>query len=190
MVGADEPWNRRSAAWFARAGFASISVWIAATMVAAAAGWTVVAAALEAPWLFVCHRIPERTLSIVGTPMPLCSRCAGIWLGISVAGALAWPPLPLRVLRVVVPVAGLLMIVDVIAQDHGWHPLWHWTRMLTGLLLGVPIGGGVGSVILAELGGGAPPGGPATVGAPPGGPVPGDAQRRPPAAPSAKAPIR
>lgn len=169
MVGPAEPWNRRSAAVVARAGFASIAVWVAATMVATAAGWTVLAATLQAPWLFVCHRLPERTLAIAGTPMPICSRCAGLWLGISIAGALAWPPLPLRVLRIVVPVAGLLMIADVVSQDAGWHPVWHSTRLLTGLLLGVPIGGGVGSVIVAELGGGA---------------------QRPPAMPSAKAPMK
>ena len=153
MVATAEPWNRRAAGWMARAGFASIAVCIAAAMAASAAGWTVIAAMLHAPWLFVCHRLPERTLSIAGTPMPLCSRCAGIWLGISLAGALAWPPLPLRVLRVVVPVAVLVMLLDVVLQDTGVHPVWHATRLLTGLLLGVPIGGGVGSVIVAELGG-------------------------------------
>ena len=151
MAAPVEPWNPRLAAWAARSAFALIGASVVATMVAVHAGWTVVAAALQTPFLLVCHRLPERTLTVAGTPMPLCSRCAGIWLGISVAGALAWPPLPLRVLRVVVPLAGLLMIADVVAQDSGLHPLWHSTRLLTGLLLGVPIGGGVGSVIVAEL---------------------------------------
>jgi uncharacterized membrane protein len=151
MAAPANSWNRRSTAWAARGAFALIAVAMVAAMVAVRAGWTVAAAALHTPFLFVCHRLPERTLSVAGIPMPLCSRCAGIWLGISVAGALAWPPLPLRVLRVVVPLAGLLMIADVVAQDSGLHPVWHSTRLLTGLLLGVPIGGGVGSVIVAEL---------------------------------------
>ena len=35
--------------------------------------------------------------------MPMCSRCAGLWLGASISAALAWPVLPLRALRIVLP---------------------------------------------------------------------------------------
>ena len=145
------PWNRKAAARLARASFASIAVWVAAAMLASRAGWTRLGAALELPLALVCHRLEERVLSIAGTPMPLCSRCAGIWLGISVAGALAWPALPLRVLRVLVPVAIALLIADVVLQDLGVHPIWHTTRIATGLLLGVPLGGAAGALIAREL---------------------------------------
>jgi uncharacterized membrane protein len=29
----------------------------------------------------VCHRIPERTLTVAGRPLPLCARCSGTYLG-------------------------------------------------------------------------------------------------------------
>ena len=29
----------------------------------------------------VCHRIPERTVTIAGRPLPLCARCSGSYLG-------------------------------------------------------------------------------------------------------------
>ncbi len=29
----------------------------------------------------ICHQIPERTFHIHGTPLPLCARCTGIYLG-------------------------------------------------------------------------------------------------------------
>jgi uncharacterized membrane protein len=149
-------WNRTAAARLARGSFALISIWFAAAMVATRAGWTMASAALELPFALICHRIPERVMSIGGTPMPLCSRCAGIWLGISVAASLAWPALSLRVLRVLVPAAMALLLIDIALQDLGVHPVWHSTRLLTGLLLGVPMGGAVGALIHRELFAGAP----------------------------------
>lgn len=35
----------------------------------------------------VCHRIPDRTFSIAGRPLPLCARCSGTYLG-ALAGML------------------------------------------------------------------------------------------------------
>ena len=144
-------WNRTAAAWLARASFAMVSVWFAAAMIAARAGWSTASAALELPFALMCHRIPERVLSIGSTPMPLCSRCAGIWLGISIAATVGWPALPLRALRVVVPCAMALLLIDIVLQDLAVHPLWHATRLSTGLFLGVPMGGAVGALIKSDL---------------------------------------
>ena len=144
------PWSRRRAAWLARGSFALIGVWIAAAMVAAHAGWSRVAAALELPLSLMCHRLPERVMVIGGTPMPLCSRCAGIWLGISLGATIGWPALPLRVLRVVVPCAVALLLLDVALQP--LHPIWHSTRLGTGLFLGLSLGTAVGALITRELG--------------------------------------
>ncbi len=30
----------------------------------------------------VCHRIPERTFTVAGRPLPLCARCSGTYLGV------------------------------------------------------------------------------------------------------------
>ena len=83
--------------------------------------------------------------------MPLCSRCAGIWIGLSLSAALAWPVLPLRALRIVVAAAAALMLIEVVTQDLGLHPVFHPTRLLSGLLLTVPFGGAIGGIIRREL---------------------------------------
>jgi uncharacterized membrane protein len=68
--------------------------------------------------------------------MVVCSRCAGIYLGLALGVAL---PLPGRWLphgRALVLLALGLAALDVITQDLGLHPPFHPTRLATGLLLG------------------------------------------------------
>jgi uncharacterized membrane protein len=91
---------------------------------------------LDAPFVAICHRMPARTLDLAGVPMPLCSRCAGIFLGLAVGAVLLWPKPALRPARFALAGAALLMIADVAMQDLGIHPLWHPTRLATGVLLG------------------------------------------------------
>jgi uncharacterized membrane protein len=146
-------WNRRAALLMARASFGSIAAWIAITTALRAAGGGVLWTALDLPFRLICHRIPERVIAIAGTPMPLCSRCAGIWLGASISAAFAWPVLPLRTLRIVLPAAMALMAIEVLTQDLGLHPVFHPTRLLSGLLVSVPLGGAIGGMITRELGG-------------------------------------
>ena len=38
-----------------------------------------------------CHQLPERTLSLRGVPMLVCSRCAGIYAGIALGALGPWP---------------------------------------------------------------------------------------------------
>jgi uncharacterized membrane protein len=92
---------------------------------------------LEAVFASTCHRLPERSLVLGGVQMLVCSRCAGIYLGL-LCGALlpagrwvarhGWP--------ILITVA-LPMLVDVITQDLGLRPSWHPARLGTGLLLGL-----------------------------------------------------
>lgn len=87
-------------------------------------------------YLPFCHRRPERTLAFCGEPMPLCSRCAGIALGLALGAVIAWPSPSLRVTRLLALVAVLLMLVDIVTQDLGVHPVWHASRLGTGVLAG------------------------------------------------------
>jgi uncharacterized membrane protein len=89
-------------------------------------------------WCFdgVCHRMLSRTLTLASLPMPLCSRCAGIFAGLALGALVPWPRLELRRARWALGASGVLMVLDVLAQDLGLHPFWHWTRLLTGVLLG------------------------------------------------------
>ena len=147
----ESTWNRRTALLAARASFGSIAAWIALTTLFHATGPELLWTAFDLPFRLLCHRLPERVISVLGTPLPLCSRCAGLWLGASLSAALAWPVLSLRTLRVVLPVALALMALEVLTQDLGLHPVFHPTRLLSGLLVSVPLGGAIGGMITKEL---------------------------------------
>lgn len=149
--GSAKPWDRRIVAIVARLAFASIAAWIALVMTTRALGADALAAALDLPFSILCHRIPERVLSIGGQPMPLCSRCAGLWIGLSVSAALARPSLSMAALRVVFASAAAFMLVEVVTQDLGLHPVFHPTRLLSGLLLSAPFGGAIGALVKREL---------------------------------------
>lgn len=144
--------RRRVTALFARGAFASIALWMAAAWGARYAGLPRLAAALDLPFLLACHRLPERTASILGAPMPVCSRCAGLYLGLSLGVVLAAPVLPLRVLRLWLPLALALLLVELVTQELGLHPVWHGTRVASGLLVSVPFGGALGGLLVRELG--------------------------------------
>jgi uncharacterized membrane protein len=135
----------------ARGSFAAIGVAIVLATVLRATGPAALHALVDLPFAFLCHRIPERVLTVAGVPMPLCSRCLGLWMGMSVSAALAWPALPLKALRVVLPSAALFMLIEVVTQDLGLHPVFHPTRLLSGLLLSVPMGGAIGAVLTREM---------------------------------------
>ncbi len=91
---------------------------------------------LDYVFVLVCHRLPARTLDIAGVAMPVCSRCAGIFAGLGLGALVRWPIMSLKQARVALLLAGLVLLADVIAQDFGLHPLWHWSRLLTGGLIG------------------------------------------------------
>lgn len=84
----------------------------------------------------LCHQRPERTLVILEAPMVVCSRCAGIYLGLALGVAL---PLSRRLLphgRALVIAALAIATLDVATQDLGLHAPYHPVRLATGLLLG------------------------------------------------------
>lgn len=102
----------------------------------------------------VCHRITERSFSIAGRQLPLCARCTGMYLGVSVtflalalAGRRRWSDLPpLRIIVVLVGFIGLWAIDGVNSYSHFFPNLPHayepqnWLRLLTGLGAGLTMG--------------------------------------------------
>jgi uncharacterized membrane protein len=101
-------------------------------------------------FVVLCHRLPERTLTLWGEPMPVCSRCAGIFAGLGMGALLARPRLTVRAARVAVAGAGALILVDVLTQDLGVRPFWHPARLVTGALLGYVLSCTLVSAILRE----------------------------------------
>ncbi|MFO0587601.1 MAG: DUF2085 domain-containing protein [Polyangiaceae bacterium] len=91
---------------------------------------------LDLVFFSMCHRRAARTLVFEGVAMPLCSRCAGIFLGVAIAAVIARPIVTLKTWRALFAVACALMLTDVVTQDLGIHPVWHATRIASGLLVG------------------------------------------------------
>jgi uncharacterized membrane protein len=92
--------------------------------------------ALDAIFALVCHRNPARTLALGGALMPICSRCAGIFLGFVTGGLAPWPRLSVRACLGWGFVASVIMLVDVITQDLGLHRVFHPVRIATGVAWG------------------------------------------------------
>ena len=96
----------------------------------------------------VCHRLPERTLTIAGELMPICSRCAGIFAGMALGALIARPRLRMSTWRLVLVGAAAVMVLDVITQDVGLHPVFHPGRVVTGVALGYAM---VGAFVTAMM---------------------------------------
>jgi uncharacterized membrane protein len=92
--------------------------------------------ALDAVFVPMCHRLPERSLALGGVMMPLCSRCAGIFAGLAIGAVIARPRLPIAVWRRALVAVAAVMVLDVVTQDLGLRPPWHPARIGTGLALG------------------------------------------------------
>lgn len=141
---------------------ATIVTWLRGLLVAVGlAPWALVVArarlpmgelgaALDLAFFAVCHRRPSRTLFFEGVAMPLCSRCAGVFLGLALGAAIARPALSRRAWMGVFAAACALMMADVVTQDLGLHPVWHPGRVVTGALVGYGMVIGALSAIRAE----------------------------------------
>jgi uncharacterized membrane protein len=100
--------------------------------------------ALFAP---VCHRDPARTLLFAGVLMPICSRCAGIFAGFVTAGVRPRPRWSVRACLAYGFVASVVMVIDVVLQDMGVHPVWHPIRLATGVAWGHVCGLGLVALV-------------------------------------------
>ena len=102
----------------------------------------------------VCHRITDRSFSIAGRQLPLCARCTGMYLGVSliflimiVAGRQRWSNLPpLRVLLILGGFIALMAIDGINSYSHFFPDAPHlyqprnWLRLVTGMGTGLAMG--------------------------------------------------
>jgi uncharacterized membrane protein len=102
----------------------------------------------------VCHRITERSFTIAGRQLPLCARCTGMYLGVtltfvvlSLAGRRRWSNLPpLRILAVLIGFIVLFGIDGLNSYSHFFPALPHlyqpqnWLRLATGMGAGLTLG--------------------------------------------------
>jgi uncharacterized membrane protein len=90
----------------------------------------------------MCHGIPRRCLELFGTPMPICARCVGVYLGL-LAGLAAFAALPLlreRVMRTVAFAAVTPLAIDGLTQLAGLRESNNPLRMATGIAAGLAFG--------------------------------------------------
>src|SRR3989339_1170806 len=96
----------------------------------------------------VCHQIPERTFHLHGQPLPLCSRCTGIYLGAflifvfyfffrycqgkKITNPPSWP------VSIMAMIFVLLMVGNALSQPFG-IPTNNLARFITGILFGFSI---------------------------------------------------
>ena len=95
-----------------------------------------------------CQRDPGRTLSLLGVPLAVCARCSGIYFGLGAGALVRRPQLTPRALRLWVLAGAAFMLLDVALEAGGLHAPWAALRVLTGVLLGYPVGVGLGALAL------------------------------------------
>lgn len=120
--------------------------------------WLLLIAGVDHPAAFglfapTCHQLPDRSLFLAGSQMVVCSRCAGLYVGLVVGTLRPWPTAWLDHGRTALLAAVALMLTDVLTQDLGLHPPWHPTRLATGAAFGVVLSGWLFGLLSEEAAG-------------------------------------
>lgn len=90
----------------------------------------------------MCHGRIERSLELFGTPMPICARCTGIYLGL-LGGLLLFPLmrwLRERTMRMVAFIAVVPLGLDGVTQLLGFRESVNPLRIATGVIAGLAFG--------------------------------------------------
>ncbi|MGC2400851.1 MAG: DUF2085 domain-containing protein [Acidobacteriaceae bacterium] len=85
----------------------------------------------------LCHQNPARSFLIEGSPVAVCVRCLGIYLG-TATGLLLRPQRATAARWLTI--AAFMNGLDVSTGMLGWHGNWPLARFLLGLLLGTAAG--------------------------------------------------
>ncbi|GMQ78201.1 MAG: hypothetical protein BMS9Abin02_0701 [Anaerolineae bacterium] len=102
----------------------------------------------------VCHRITDRSFAIAGRQLPLCARCTGMYLGISLAflvlllaGRQRWSNLPPLSVLIALGLFILAMAFDGLNSYSHFFPDFphlyepkNWLRLVTGMGTGLAMG--------------------------------------------------
>ncbi len=94
---------------------------------------------------YICHQRPNRCFWVSGKPMPICARCFGVYLGLSIGIIL--PLLITGIYAINTKIMFFLMIVSLIpmaldgfTQLIGLRKSTNYFRFFTGLLAGIVLG--------------------------------------------------
>jgi uncharacterized membrane protein len=87
----------------------------------------------------LCHQNPARSFLVLGSPVAVCARCLGIYVGAALGICLRWGRNTVGA-NGWLAVALLLNGADVASEAGGWHSNWPMARFALGLLLGCAVG--------------------------------------------------
>lgn len=90
----------------------------------------------------LCHGRVERCIPLFGVPMPICARCAGIYLGL-LGGLALFRLIPLlreRLMRGIAIAAVVPLAVDGLTQLAGLRESTNALRIATGVIAGLAFG--------------------------------------------------
>lgn len=103
-------------------------------------GMSVIAAPIFHFFSYICHQMPERSFYIAGEQLAVCSRCFGVYLGL-LTGFISYPFW--RPIDEIEPLPRFWLFLALIPIGVDWSltffGIWentHFTRLLTGLILG------------------------------------------------------
>jgi uncharacterized membrane protein len=138
-------WRRQAVTVWALAGLAGLGValLIVAAPLAQAGGYDAVARGIYRSFSLLCHQQAARSFHWHAYPFAVCARCTGLYWGLA-AGLLAYP-LVRSWYSLETPARGWLFLALMpVGIDFllGYTGLWantHWSRALTGGLLGIVI---------------------------------------------------
>lgn len=90
----------------------------------------------------MCHGRVERSLALFDVPMPICARCAGVYLGLLAGLAAFWvlPYVEERIMRRVSFAAVAPLAIDGLTQLSGLRESTNALRVATGLAAGLAFG--------------------------------------------------
>ena len=97
-------------------------------------GFLTIGLALQRGFALVCHQRPERSFSLFGSSVAVCSRCLGIYLG-AVLGLLFRTSRTIALRWLIA--AAALNLLDAASELVGMHGNWLGVRLVLGLTLGV-----------------------------------------------------
>ena len=108
----------------------------------------------------ICHQRPDRSFRLWGVQMPVCARCAGLYLGAAVGALLAGvrrragggtARMASRALRMMVLAAAVPTAATWLGEAVGWLPFAGGVRAAAAVPLGAAVTWVVSLVIRGEL---------------------------------------
>lgn len=102
------------------------------------AGWLNAESAVRSTFKSVCHQIPERSFSLLGTPVAVCARCLGLYLGFLVGVILLPRAERLSALLLARPRLMLVFCLPMACDLLLWENTLG-SRFLTGLAAAFPV---------------------------------------------------